>query len=166
MKNEEAGDEGNFFFHDPDLRTCFLHMTVCGDGNVPLPHKSRCHVLTSSVTGSRINLPPHRLDLLSRGLETETTRNMKASRARTQKASCSYYYASLHTTRLIIVGLLLSSLCCFSQQRSSPNFVIIFLDDAGWGDMGANWNATTETKFLDQLATESLRQVCVWAWHI
>jgi arylsulfatase G len=39
--------------------------------------------------------------------------------------------------------------------------VVIFLDDAGWGDLGANWAGTPETHFLDQLARESLRYACV-----
>lgn len=40
-----------------------------------------------------------------------------------------------------------------------PNFVVIFLDDAGWGDAGFNVGPieTPETKVLDQLATEGLR---------
>lgn len=51
----------------------------------------------------------------------------------------------------------LYSAAASDQSPSSPNFVIIFLDDAGWGDVGVNWRATTETKFLDGLAKESLR---------
>lgn len=43
------------------------------------------------------------------------------------------------------------------RRQPTPNFVVIFLDDAGWGDLGANWAGTPETAFLDQLARESLR---------
>lgn len=44
-------------------------------------------------------------------------------------------------------------------QRPPPNFVVVFLDDAGWGDLGANWPETPETTVLDQLARQSLRCV-------
>lgn len=40
---------------------------------------------------------------------------------------------------------------------SRPNFLVLFLDDHGWGDVGANWNETTETPRLDQLAAEGVR---------
>ena len=39
-----------------------------------------------------------------------------------------------------------------------PNVIIFFVDDWGWGDMGANWPpAAPETPHLDRLATKSLR---------
>jgi hypothetical protein len=48
--------------------------------------------------------------------------------------------------------------CGLAQaQAPPPNFVIIFLDDAGWGDMGANNPETVETPFMDSLAKKSLR---------
>lgn len=41
---------------------------------------------------------------------------------------------------------------------SRPNFVVIFLDDAGWGDAGFNVGPLApETTVLDRLATEGLR---------
>lgn len=50
-----------------------------------------------------------------------------------------------------------------AEERKPPNFVVIFLDDAGWGDLGANWAETPETPFLDHLAQQSLR--CVRTTH-
>ena len=41
-----------------------------------------------------------------------------------------------------------------------PNFVVLFLDDTGWGDIGVNWNTTAspgETPHIDSLATDGLR---------
>ena len=38
-----------------------------------------------------------------------------------------------------------------------PNFLIFFVDDWGYGDIGANWKATVETPHLDSLAKNSLR---------
>ena len=38
-----------------------------------------------------------------------------------------------------------------------PNFVVFFLDDHGWGDLGANWPSTHETPNLDKLASNGLR---------
>ena len=35
-----------------------------------------------------------------------------------------------------------------------PNILMLFMDDHGWGDFGANWNATTETPHLDRLAAD------------
>jgi hypothetical protein len=42
-------------------------------------------------------------------------------------------------------------------MRMKPNFLVLFLDDHGWGDVGANWNETTETPRMDQLAAEGVR---------
>ena len=48
------------------------------------------------------------------------------------------------------------------QAGSKPNAVLIFLDDTGWGDLGANWdNATagspSETPHMNALAADGMR---------
>ncbi len=44
------------------------------------------------------------------------------------------------------------------STATPPNFVVVFLDDAGWGDAGCNApDQTQETKHLDALATQGLR---------
>eukprot|EP00040_Diaphanoeca_grandis_P029083 m.169355 g.169355 ORF g.169355 m.169355 type:complete len:639 (-) comp31562_c0_seq1:99-2015(-) len=52
-------------------------------------------------------------------------------------------------------------LCCVAVATASstkPNFVILFADDWGWGDMGANWPAAKGmTPNLDQIAAEGIR---------
>jgi hypothetical protein len=40
---------------------------------------------------------------------------------------------------------------------AKPNFLLLFLDDHGWGDMGANVNTTTETPNMDRLAHSGIR---------
>tara|TARA_B110000208_G_C11546797_1_gene350132 strand:+ start:89 stop:646 length:558 start_codon:yes stop_codon:yes gene_type:complete len=47
--------------------------------------------------------------------------------------------------------------CLLSVATTKPNFLVLFLDDHGWGDVGANWNETTETPRMDQLAAEGVR---------
>lgn len=44
-----------------------------------------------------------------------------------------------------------------SASGRRPSFVVILMDDAGWGDWGSNWAETTETSFLDRLAKRALR---------
>lgn len=38
-----------------------------------------------------------------------------------------------------------------------PNFVIMFADDTGWGDVGANWPSNKNTPNLDKLAEQGMR---------
>ena len=43
------------------------------------------------------------------------------------------------------------------QCASRPNFVLLFADDFGWGDVGANWAETKETPNIDRLAASGIR---------
>jgi arylsulfatase A len=55
-----------------------------------------------------------------------------------------------------LVALLLPSL--FSgAERTRPNFVVIFADDMGWGDLGSFGNPVFRTPNLDRLAAEGQR---------
>jgi len=47
-----------------------------------------------------------------------------------------------------------------------PNFVIVMSDDMGWGDVGANWPETVDTRTIDKLAHEGLRLVTVLLFYI
>jgi arylsulfatase G len=62
---------------------------------------------------------------------------------------------------LVLAFALAVSAAPNSEPRTPlrPNFVVIFLDDAGWGDVGFNVGdeITPETKVLDKLAREGLR---------
>jgi arylsulfatase A len=59
-------------------------------------------------------------------------------------------------TRFLLAGLL-----CFGTHSSlaatPPNFVVIFCDDLGYGDIGAFGNPTIRTPNLDRLAVEGQR---------
>jgi arylsulfatase A-like enzyme len=53
-----------------------------------------------------------------------------------------------------IIGALVLPHYAFSSQSPSdhPNFVVLFMDDLGYGDMGFTGHPTTSTPNLDQLA--------------
>ena len=40
---------------------------------------------------------------------------------------------------------------------SRPNFIVMLVDDWGWGDAGINWNSTRVTPYIDRLATRGIR---------
>ena len=44
----------------------------------------------------------------------------------------------------------------FASQRKRPNFVFIFADDLGWGDLGCYGNKQIKTPNLDRLAKDGL----------
>lgn len=44
-----------------------------------------------------------------------------------------------------------------TQAQTPPNFVVIFCDDLGWGDLGCFGNPTIRTPRLDQLSQEGQR---------
>ena len=53
--------------------------------------------------------------------------------------------------------LILAFFPSFQCSRDRPNFVLLFADDYGWGDLGANWETTKETPNLDRLAATGIR---------
>jgi len=57
-------------------------------------------------------------------------------------------------------------LVCRAEADVRPNFVIVMSDDMGWGDVGANWPETVDTRTLDKLAREGLRLVTVLLFYI
>lgn len=65
--------------------------------------------------------------------------------------------------RLLLLAI--TATCCadiaFAQERSAtpkkPNFVVIFCDDLGYGDLGCFGNPTIRTKHLDQMASEGMK---------
>ena len=52
-------------------------------------------------------------------------------------------------------------LICFSSllnaQEKQPNFIIIFVDDLGYGDLSSFGNPTIKTPFLDKMASEGMK---------
>lgn len=68
------------------------------------------------------------------------------------------YYILLHFTVLL---LLLTS-CCGSKDttaldRSQPNFVVIFIDDMGYGDISVQGATGWDTPHIDRMAVEGMR---------
>lgn len=58
-------------------------------------------------------------------------------------------------TALVITLLLLSLLNGFTQSaRQSPNFIVIFTDDQGYGDLGCFGHPTIRTPNIDKMAVE------------
>ncbi|KAF7698893.1 arylsulfatase A [Silurus meridionalis] len=56
--------------------------------------------------------------------------------------------------KFTVVGLVLVSLC---QASPLPNFVLLFADDLGYGDLGFSGHPTSLTPNLDRLAADGLR---------
>lgn len=69
----------------------------------------------------------------------------------------------LRQSRAGILGLLFAALACVSgepvsaAEPRSPNFVVVFIDDMGWGDFSCFGNTAVETPQVDRLAGEGLR---------
>ncbi len=56
-----------------------------------------------------------------------------------------------------VAFVLLFSLASLAQSADRPNFVIIFIDDMGYGDLGCFGSETIRTPRIDELATEGTR---------
>lgn len=53
--------------------------------------------------------------------------------------------------------LLLAAIATSFVPAASPNIVLVFIDDMGWGDFSAFGNETVETQHIDRLASEGIR---------
>ena len=53
--------------------------------------------------------------------------------------------------------LLFLSSCAKVDRKIKPNFIIIFADDLGYGDLGSYGHPTIKTPHLDQMASEGMR---------
>ena len=59
--------------------------------------------------------------------------------------------------KLFIFFLLLQISCKSGLNKKPPNFIIIFADDLGYGDLGSYGHPTIKTPNLDQMASEGVR---------
>lgn len=66
-------------------------------------------------------------------------------------------FCVLLTTLILVYG---------TKADVPPNFVIVMSDDMGWGDVGANWPETVDTRTIDKLAHEGLRLVTMLLFYI
>lgn len=59
---------------------------------------------------------------------------------------------------ILLLGLLILS--CLPNSKTAPNppnFIIIFADDLGYGDLSCYGHPTINTPHLDQMAEEGMR---------
>lgn len=63
------------------------------------------------------------------------------------------------TLLLVVIGSfgLRPAIAQETAKKSPPNFVVIFCDDLGYGDLGCFGNPTIRTKYLDQMAGEGMK---------
>ena len=59
-----------------------------------------------------------------------------------------------------VASIIIFFLLC--DAAAKPNFIVMFADDTGWGDLGANWPQTTDTPRLDEMAEKGTR---MHDWH-
>lgn len=71
---------------------------------------------------------------------------------------------SLLATRFPALALAL--LCAPCLARESPNFVVIFADDLGYGDLGCYGNRHIRTPNLDRMASEGIRLTSFYAQNV
>ncbi len=57
----------------------------------------------------------------------------------------------------LLIGLFYPALCRAESSTDKPNFVIIFADDLGYGDLGCYGHPTIRTPNLDRLSAEGLK---------
>ena len=57
----------------------------------------------------------------------------------------------------LAAALLLAASTAFGQAESRPNFIVIFTDDQGYGDLGCFGSANIETPNIDRMAAEGIR---------
>ena len=56
-----------------------------------------------------------------------------------------------------LLRLLATLGCVRASAGASPNFVVLFADDLGWGDLSCYGHPTTRTPHLDALAARGVR---------
>ena len=70
----------------------------------------------------------------------------------------------LRTISIAAIGCALLCSPCWAQQ--APNFVVIFADDLGYGDLGCYGNRNIRTPNLDRMAAEGLRLTSFYAQNV
>ena len=70
---------------------------------------------------------------------------------------CQHLWINLFRAVCTIVLCFLSSTCSKTNPYQRPNFLILFADDMGYGDVSFNGHPTIYTPNLDKLAYEGMR---------
>ena len=63
---------------------------------------------------------------------------------------------NIHTI-LLFLFLIFQFGCLTNKERAQPNFIIIFTDDLGYGDLSSFGHPTIRTPSLDKMALEGMR---------
>ena len=63
----------------------------------------------------------------------------------------------LKTAALSVAPMGLAGICKGQRRKKPPNFVVIFLDDSGWGDFNPFGQPAYKTPNVAQLASEGCR---------
>ncbi|MGI9272848.1 MAG: sulfatase family protein [Woeseiaceae bacterium] len=64
---------------------------------------------------------------------------------------------------LLLLSALLLSIGCFAQPPASPNILLIYVDDLGYGDLGSYGHPVLQTPNIDALAADGLRLTSYYA---
>jgi len=65
--------------------------------------------------------------------------------------------------RLFLFALITAQSCFTSRAAEKPNFVLIFIDDMGYGDIGPYGSTLNRTPHLDRLAAEGVKLTSFYA---
>ena len=66
-------------------------------------------------------------------------------------------YSLIHSIKFLFILVFFIISCKDTSNVSKPNFIIIFVDDLGYGDLGSYGHPTIKTPNLDQMASEGMR---------
>lgn len=62
----------------------------------------------------------------------------------------------MNADRAVLLGLVVLATAQWSWAAASPNFVLMVMDDMGWGDLGILGQPSKETPHLDRMASEGM----------
>jgi arylsulfatase A len=65
-----------------------------------------------------------------------------------------------------LLPFLLAALPCLATKPALPNFVIIFIDDLGFADIGCFGATDIRTPRIDQIAEKGMKFTHFYAQHI
>jgi arylsulfatase A-like enzyme len=85
----------------------------------------------------------------------------KSLTAQSMYVSNNFRQSMIRIIYNLIVCLVLTSIA--SAESNHPNFMIIFIDDMGYGDLGCYGCKTAKTPFIDQLAADGTRFTSFYA---
>ena len=71
--------------------------------------------------------------------------------------TCRRFLRSLGAIGPTLSALLLLFACGNTKPGQKPNFIIIFIDDMGYGDLGCYGSKNNRTPNIDQMAAEGMK---------